>query len=577
MKEKKGKKALEDFHSLKKRSTLLKELSDSVSFGTSIQTISNPFIYTTDLPPYYYTNNLSFCKLVGYYSTKSNIYVNLRYNGGKLKPLGKSYGPSQARGWHYWVNPAAEGTNAPSSFFNHPEYNFNNNYGHLFVFFTGIICDSCETLIAYDCKKMSENGQDTMFAVLIDNISQINALNKMFDSWPSNSYWSSMKQKIHSDSSIYLSNVLLDNLYNNLWQDTIDNVKKYLKYSVPNSPPLLRHDPVSPLMFATNVVINDFNCFQGAEINVKNSIILLPDVFNAFTVSDKRLSLIDFEKIPFYVERIEGEGSELVNRNTIKFLKSGTFTFTLFFEQQHFEDTENIFGNPTGPTTYGPKRFYLKINATVALALSLEFKVSTIQIDLLDGNINTIIDLKSLITYQNMNIENMNIENINTGNLQFKIEPILNVLRRRLDNVDYYDVSSSFSFNVSIDNRDNRFITILPSTGGCKLTVSYVDNNDKYSYSTSTSVNLFWTYPLFKFKVDVIAIELDGNGNINLESLLTDQNTTIKNINKNDLQYKLEDREGGKQLTVYYIGNNGYLYYSTSVNVLLNDKKLLLQ
>jgi uncharacterized protein YjbI with pentapeptide repeats len=358
MKEKKGKKSLEDLHSLKKRSTstLLKEPflpnNELETISTSIKTISKSnYIPPALPPPSYLTTNISFCRLLGsYFTTRKG---RLEFNVNNLICIGQKPDrrPFITKGWHYWVNPNANGTNAPSSFYDQPQYNFGYSYGYLFIFFTGYVCNACETYIAEKCKKMYDK-QYEMFAVLINSIDQINTLNRIFD------LGGSPAKEEDSQTSIYLSNALL-----NTSNAKISDVITALQLSDTNSPPLLRHIPISPLMLATNFINNKkFHFFQYVRIDFKSNILLL--VKNAFTVSTV-LPRSDFETIPFYIESIEGEGSELENQSTIKFLKSGNFTFTLFFKHEYFVDTENIFGNLDGPSTYGLKRFSLKINAIV--------------------------------------------------------------------------------------------------------------------------------------------------------------------------------------------------------------------
>ena len=522
MKEKKGKKALEDLHSLKKRSNSISTISASrLSTLPRERTISDlPFSYSID------RDSIEMCNILGEYDTTNKYVSKLIYLGGGRANEGE--GGYDMGGWHYF-------NNGYSSFKNHPKYNFGGRAGFLFLFFetksqyTGGICSKCYKDNHIPGEKgcyVFDTNQGKIFAVLINTIDEINALNRTLAS---------------QSRGIYLSNTIKDILINNPNGDhakgIMNNVISRLYDSQSNSSPLMSHNP-SPLtlMLASDEI--NFPCFQNVETNVKNSIILLIHIYDKFAFhvsSTSYLTVRGIEKIPFDVERIEGEESELVNRNTIKFLKSGTFTFTLFFRHEYFEDTENIFGNPTGPTTYGQKNFSLKFKATVA-PLSLKFKVPTISIEMLkDGNIKKI-DLSELL------IDNINIENININNLKYKLEPIHNT-----------------QFNVTDFTSDNRtFIAISSSfgEGGCKLTVSYIDNTDKYSISTS--VNLFW-----KFKVPEVFFTL----------ATSNPPISISSPSQVELPLRLHYQESNinvyvypiiKLIPPYYVDDVSYFYfYST--------------
>jgi hypothetical protein len=115
----------------------------------------------------------------------------------------------------------------------------------------------------------------------------------------------------------------------------------------------------------------------------------------------------------------------------------------------------------------------------------LEFKVAEIKIELNDGDLKKI-NLKEYTSDPNI----MYIENINMNDLEYKIEPIPN----KAFNLDYYKYSNN-----------NSFLSIRPSPGGCKLTVSYRSN---FSY-INTSVNIFWNFKVLPNPIETKYIDID--------------------------------------------------------------------
>jgi hypothetical protein len=242
MKEKKEKKSLRDVDNLVvKRSTRFNELSKSLSttqFGTnsiSLQTTSS-----SDLPKSYYISNdgVELCTLLGKYErvsyqsedTSATLYrSNLLYIGGGR--YGGDYG-----GWFYFKN--------GYSSFSHPKYNFNYESGYLFLYLSPFeshkfICNKCYDdrnviekleIIFGGFKEYNKSGcstiasnQDPMFAVLIQNISQINALNRT--------------GALQTDGS-FLSTAIKNALDNQTIKSVIDNIRGYDNDTTPIISPI---------------------------------------------------------------------------------------------------------------------------------------------------------------------------------------------------------------------------------------------------------------------------------------------------------------------------------------------------
>jgi hypothetical protein len=189
MKEKKGKKSLETLETLDnslKRSTRLKEFAKSLPnqlFGTnstSIQTIS----FSNALPPSYFIsgNSKPFCEKVGRYVTRcgfSNDAVTffiLSYQFVKLSGTGAV---QEGVGWRFNREPGDFRSLVPGA----------PSFGWLFVYFE-------KSSAGRNCGRLSgtpvnnggvcsiggdedvDDNQGEIFAVVISNIAQINALNR---------------------------------------------------------------------------------------------------------------------------------------------------------------------------------------------------------------------------------------------------------------------------------------------------------------------------------------------------------------------------------------------------------------
>jgi hypothetical protein len=205
MKEKKGKKSLGDLDNLVvKRSTGLKELSKTVSnnsLGTSSVSISTTSS-SDALPPYIYINNnsKSFCEKIGSYYDRCGknmpargsrtFFGFLSNTGGKSQSYVKLDGTADVLkgvGWRFNVNARDWSNVVPGA----------PSYGYLFIyFFASYQRNNCNGAEGDDSLTEKQNGgicsrtwsdaeadyymnsdQGAIFAVVISNISQINALN----------------------------------------------------------------------------------------------------------------------------------------------------------------------------------------------------------------------------------------------------------------------------------------------------------------------------------------------------------------------------------------------------------------
>ena len=206
MKEKKGKKSLEDTslgdnsldNLVVKRSTRLKELSKLLpnqqfgTYGVSIPTTSSSS--SDALPPSYFIDNdsVTFCEKIGKYET---VPCPIRYTPSSLARffnlnetnnvkeyvnLDRTLNAQKGTGWKFNVYPGDWSNIVPGA----------TTKGYLFIYFQqsfersdcGYISDRkaggvCSAI--YNNKtEVTNTNQGEIFAVVISNISQINALNR---------------------------------------------------------------------------------------------------------------------------------------------------------------------------------------------------------------------------------------------------------------------------------------------------------------------------------------------------------------------------------------------------------------
>jgi hypothetical protein len=339
MKEKKGKKGKKSLVDLKNfRSTRLKELARSLPsyFGansTSIQKAS-----FSDLPPIENFINKNVCKLFVEYisNTGYDIYgFRIKYETINYK---NNLIPLTDR-WYYF-------NNGFSSFSG--DYSFNGQSGFLFIYFNSSVCGNCSDLNIKSgrCTGNTDNfGYDSAqgpgFAVLINSIAQINALNRT--------------GAVQSSGS-YLSNSIINAL--NSDNPIIKDVIRQIRESIGgDTTPLILYNPVHPLLVLGENYTN-FSCLKNDNFSIFDYFIFII----SFSANSNSLSLSDVMKLPFNVKSILGSDvAELGNNNTtIKFLSPGTCT--IYYQIEPFNDVENIFKNPNGPSFYGVKGFSLRIN-----------------------------------------------------------------------------------------------------------------------------------------------------------------------------------------------------------------------
>ena len=174
----KGKKSLVDLKNF--RSTRLKELtSSSKSLGAiSIGIRTTSFSY---LPPSYVISkdSIKMCEFVGSYTPISSDSIYKKYNSNNLIYLANNADKS---GWYYYNNPNGGYTN-----FSGTTFAFGKVEGYLFLFFKSIDTDGYIRYICGQCDdgdagrgvcKTFDTHQGPIFAVVIQNIAQINALNQ---------------------------------------------------------------------------------------------------------------------------------------------------------------------------------------------------------------------------------------------------------------------------------------------------------------------------------------------------------------------------------------------------------------
>ena len=214
MKEKKGKKSVDLDNSLK-RSTRLKNINGSTTFGATTSSISTTS--SSELPPTYLrtTDTIKMCNFVGKYDTKKTLFNNyLSYDDSKLIFIGGAW---PGYGWYYWNNGFTDFATVGD-----PDFRFNNDQGYLFVFFTKPteatlydkdVCSICYKYIfearTNKCDTVDSN-QGKIFAVVISSIAQINALD----------------QTVNQSDGFYLSTII-NASDNPTIKSVIDDLKRY--------------------------------------------------------------------------------------------------------------------------------------------------------------------------------------------------------------------------------------------------------------------------------------------------------------------------------------------------------------
>ena len=292
MKEKKGNKGKKSLVDLKNfRSTRLKELarSSTQKFGTTITSISTTSSASLDLPrTFYFTNDtINICNIVGKYDKKTTPIFNkdyLTYNRDKLILLFD--GGDKNNVWYYFNN------NGYSTF---EKTILGDVQGYLFIYFNSTSTDSCNKCYSYlfgsNLCETYDSNQGDIFAVVIKNIAQINALNK--------------NENVKS-SGRFLSNVLLSPSANN--NETITSVINDIRYRNNNdSTPI-----ISPI---PNPIESNGNTF---DINF-NSYTIYPTEFQSTSIYINLKDLVTSDK---FVNGLMGSG-EFVVRKTGSF---GDFT-----------------------------------------------------------------------------------------------------------------------------------------------------------------------------------------------------------------------------------------------------------
>jgi hypothetical protein len=305
MKEKKGKKSLRDVDNLVvKRSTRLKELSESLltsNFGANINSISTTSYL--DLPPslYMVNDSIKMCEFVGrYYKNVGVATTSYSYDTTNLTYVG---GGSQSAGGWYILNDGYKSRTGISNN-NYTFDPFKGESGYLFVFFfrkneeniINRVCSNCYKDASQEgypniCKVFDTN-QGKIFAVLIQNIIQINELNQTFAS---------------QSNGVYLSDVIKNaingnSVLNNFIKDIRNKNNDY-------TTPII--SPINPIEWNGNTFDINFNSytiypteFQSTSIYINLKDLVTPNKFvNGFMGSGKftvnRLAGVNGNFTPF--------------------------------------------------------------------------------------------------------------------------------------------------------------------------------------------------------------------------------------------------------------------------------------
>jgi hypothetical protein len=371
MLKKKGKKSLEASNSLIKKSSILKELKQSFtpsSLGININNISTTSItYLPPLPPSYSIkdNSIIFCEKVGFYFVGTGAKPNVvgstgsKYFRSKLTfiNLDGSQNSQKGTGWKVCISHSYNwSTQVPGS----------TGGGYLFIYFYEEferesigVPQGFEKYVGGICSKIYKNddrvmdtNQGEIFAVVINNISEINALNRTFAS---------------QSGGNFLSNAINDALNNN--NTDVKKIITNIRTDYSSGNPKIENPDTTPIMsYAANPLILVSNTVKiyltkGVVFNVRD---IIPYA-RAFRVNSTRyLTESEVDKISFddfsllNVDFLAILGYKAYEDPIIEFFNLGTVI--LNFRNKYFEDTENICQNPNGPRFYGPKKFSLRIN-----------------------------------------------------------------------------------------------------------------------------------------------------------------------------------------------------------------------
>ena len=170
--------------------------------------------------------------------------------------------------WYYYNNPNGSGYTTFSDTI------FGNVEGYLFLFFKSIDTDGYIRYICGQCYdggrgvcKTFDSHQGPIFAVVIQNIAQINALNQT--------------GAVDSDG-VYLSNTITSVINSNsLLKNVIDDIRSRNNN---DSTPII--DPsvtrLSPMSLLSSTPLN-FYGMEDTVVNIKDGIIILQQYFIFFT------------------------------------------------------------------------------------------------------------------------------------------------------------------------------------------------------------------------------------------------------------------------------------------------------
>ena len=387
MKEKKEKKSLETLDNSLKRSTRLKELARSLptqQVGTNITSIRTTS--SSDLPPSYVISkdSIKMCEFVGSYKSDASYAItNYSYDTTNLTYLGGSnlgsYIPNVA-GWYILNDGYIPRTSISNN--NYTFNPFNGESGYLFVFFFGKygiinrVCSGCYYYASQEdsyyppalCKVIDTN-QGEIFTVLIQNISQINALNKtlalnsnrVFLSNTINDAFKSGNPTIKSvidDLRIrnndyttqIISTILLNNPIEIVANFEYINFNEFIVQS-----DNIRDYAVIPLKkYITSKIFKDGNMGSGIFTVNKNSSILFEGVdpqLAQFNVTIPNINSTNVNNTGVLELPID-DSVNIYITNRYSIVTTRLLTFSVLFTQPSYELTQNTF--------YLPKTLSLK-------------------------------------------------------------------------------------------------------------------------------------------------------------------------------------------------------------------------
>lgn len=371
MLKKKEKKSLEASNSLIKKSSILKELKQSFtpsSLGININNISTTSnTYLPPLPPSYSIkdNSIIFCEKVGFYFRGTGANPNVvGSNGSKyfrsnleMYNLDGSQNYQKGTGWKVCTSRRYNwSTHVPGS----------TEGGYLFIYFyeefkresigvpqgrekyVGGICSK----IYKDDDKVMDTNQGEIFAVVINNISQINALNRTFAYQSGGNFLSNAINNALNNKNTGVGEII-----------TSIRTRDWEGKRIPDTTPIMSY-AANPLILVSNTIKIyltkevAFNAFNVRDIipydrafRVNSTKYLTESEVDKISFDDFSLVNVDFLAILAY---------KAYEDPIIEFFNLGTVI--LNFRNKYFEDTENICQNPNGPRFYGPKNFSLRIN-----------------------------------------------------------------------------------------------------------------------------------------------------------------------------------------------------------------------